>query len=156
MPLVRKIDPSIDPSDTLWEKVHAAFTYEVRSSEKTLGDILLDNFSIYEIRQFFHQGRKDLRALQEQNAERYRALLATRFKGYADDVPTKLAMMFFGLPVEPVQAPPPADVSRALAALQVDIAQTKPLAFLEGDELSQVKFGDTSKKNVSMIRLRSD
>ncbi|KAJ6786808.1 hypothetical protein PWT90_03859 [Aphanocladium album] len=141
MPFQRRLDPAIDPSDVEWEKVHAMFDFLVRRSDRTLGDILLDNFTVHEIRQFFTQGRPDIKILQQRNTERYHSLLAGRFKGVVSDVPTKLSMMYFGLPVEPVREVLEGSESKALAAMEAEVARMKPLAFLEKDELSQVTFG---------------
>lgn len=156
MALERRLNPAIDPSDLAWEKVHAMFNYRVRTSDKTLCDILLDNFTVQEIRQFFTQERSDLKALQERNTVRYHALLAGRFKGVPSDVPTKLAMMYFGLPVEPVQTILKGQESNGLAVMEAQVSQMKPLAFLANDELSQVAFGTTGMACIFTVRVRLD
>ncbi|KAJ3491893.1 hypothetical protein NLG97_g5505 [Lecanicillium saksenae] len=144
MPFQRRLNPTIDPSDVEWEKVHAMFDFLVRRSDRTLGDILLDHFSTHEIRQFFTQGRPDIKALQQRNTERYHSLLAERFSSVTSDVPTKLSMMFFGLPVEPVREVLEGTESDALAVMEAQVARMKPLAFLENDELSQVTFAPSA------------
>lgn len=153
MALERRLNPAISPSDLAWEKVHAMFNFRVKTSDKTLGDILLDNFTVQEIRQFFTQERSDLKALQKRNTERYNSLLAGRFKGVRSDVPTKLAMMYFGLPVEPVQTVLTGKESNGLAVMEAQVAQLKPLAFLANDELSQVAFGATGMTCISAVRI---
>ncbi|OAR02855.1 hypothetical protein LLEC1_05810 [Akanthomyces lecanii] len=150
MALERRLNPAIDPSDLAWEKVHATFNFKVRTSDKTLGDILLDNFTVQEVRQFFNQERPDLKALQKQNTERYKSLLAGRFKGVPSDVPTKLAMMYFGLPVEPVQTVLMDQDSDGLAVMEAQVARVKPLAFLANDELNQVAFATSEQHQDAM------
>ncbi len=156
MPFERRLNPAIDPSDIAWEKVHAMFNFLVRTSDKTLGDILLDHFTVHEVRQFFTQERSDMKVLQERNTERYKSLLAGRFNGVPSDVPTKLAMMYFGLPVEPVQVVLAGQESNGLAVMEAQVAHLKPLAFLANDELSRVAFGTNGKTFTSVVRIRPD
>lgn len=141
----RRLNPGIRPTDIAWEKIYAMFEFQVRTSGRTLGDILLDHFTAFEIRLFFKQERPDLKALQEQNTTRYSSLLNDRFANVPSSLPTKLAMMFFGLPIEPVTGDLEGKSAETLAALESEVAHMKPLAFLKNDDLSRVSFGNDGK-----------
>lgn len=136
----RRLNPAIEPSDISWEKAHAKFDYLVRQSDKTLGDILVENFTKHEIRQFFVHDRPDIKAMQKRNTLRYNSLLTDRFSGATSDIPTKLSMMYFGLPVEPVKGFLQLSHGKKPEDLESQVAQARPLVFLENDELSKAVF----------------
>lgn len=95
---------SISPKDADWNKVHAKFS-KLLESEKTLETILAENFTHHETRMFIVSDRADIKEIQKQNTRRFHSLLESRFKGIEPNLATKFAMMYFGLPVEPLISP---------------------------------------------------
>jgi hypothetical protein len=101
----KRINPSIDPKSPAWKTQHRRFNKLLHSLDHTLQQILLKNFTWHEARMFVPADRHDLNALQQRNTQRYNALLAGRFKDVGKSLATKMTMLYFGLPVEPMVMP---------------------------------------------------
>ena len=126
----RYFNPAICPTDNDWARVHDSFAKLVKKSDKTLGDILLKYFTKYEARMFFTQDRSDLKRIQSGNTERFRALHAERFNSVESSLITKLTMMYFGLPIEPVEAILDSETEAELQSREAEDSQHRPLKFL--------------------------
>lgn len=100
----KRVDPIITPQDRNWRRMHYTFT-ELHKSDNTLQKILSDHFTYHEARMLLASDRTDIKSLQDANTERYNALLQGRFRGVKRDVVSKLTMMYFGLPIEPLKSP---------------------------------------------------
>lgn len=100
-----RINPAIDPNSTPWKTQHRLFHLLLHSLDHNIQQILLANFTQHEARMFVPSDRHDLHALQQRNTDRYNALLQGRFKDVEQSLATKITMMYFGLPVEPMAMP---------------------------------------------------
>ena len=92
----------VSPSDSHWVKQHKFFTERLKS-DTPIKDIVRENFTYHESRMLMPSDRADVQELQTANTKRYEALLNDRFKGYEDSLVTKLTMMYFGLPIAPME-----------------------------------------------------
>ncbi|KAF4983523.1 hypothetical protein FZEAL_1058 [Fusarium zealandicum] len=99
-----RFNPAIAPKDSEWKSVYGEFT-ELLDSSKTINQIMSEYFTHHEARLFFPSDRADLKKLQDDNTERYNALLAGRLKGVDRSLASKLTMLYFGLPIEPMENP---------------------------------------------------
>ncbi|KAI8658224.1 hypothetical protein NCS55_01097800 [Fusarium keratoplasticum] len=97
----KRVNPTITPQDRDWRRMLYTFT-ELHKSDKTLQKILSEHFTYHEARMLLASDRADIKSLQDVNTERYNALLEGRFRGVERDLVSKLTMMYFGLPVEPL------------------------------------------------------
>ncbi|RSL49996.1 hypothetical protein CEP54_012153 [Fusarium duplospermum] len=97
----KRVNPTITPQDRDWRRMHHTFT-ELHKSDSTLQKILSDHFTHHEARMLLASDRADIKNLQDANTERYNALLQGRFLGVKRDMVSKLTMLYFGLPVEPL------------------------------------------------------
>ncbi|KAL2676568.1 hypothetical protein Neosp_010331 [[Neocosmospora] mangrovei] len=100
----KRVNPMITPQDRDWRRMHHTFT-ELHKSDSTLQKILSEHFTYHEARMLLASDRVDVKSLQDANTERYNALLQGRFRGVKRDLVSKLTMMYFGLPVEPLKSP---------------------------------------------------
>lgn len=94
----------ISPKSSEWKKVYGRFEKLLRS-KKTIQSILAEHFTHHEARMLILSDRDDVKALQADNTERFNALLEGRLKGVGRNLGTKLTMLYFGLPIEPLISP---------------------------------------------------
>ncbi|KAJ4242751.1 hypothetical protein NW757_011822 [Fusarium falciforme] len=97
----KRVNPTITTQDRDWRRMLYTFT-ELHKSDKTLQKILSEHFTYHETRMLLASDRADIKTLQDANTERYNTLLEGRFRGVERDLVSKLTMMYFGLPVEPL------------------------------------------------------
>ncbi|KAH7172842.1 hypothetical protein DER46DRAFT_657512 [Fusarium sp. MPI-SDFR-AT-0072] len=97
-----RLDLLIGPSDSQWVKKHKFFSKRLKS-DTPIKDIVRENFTYHESRMLMPSDRADMKELQAANTKRYEALLNDRFKGVEDSLETKLTMMYFGLPIAPME-----------------------------------------------------
>jgi hypothetical protein len=97
-----RLDLLVSPSDSHWVEKHKFFTERLKS-DTPIKDIVRKNFTYHESRMLMPSDRSDVKELQDANTQRYEALLNDRFKGYEDSLATKLTMMYFGLPIAPME-----------------------------------------------------
>ncbi|TFB02499.1 hypothetical protein CCMA1212_005204 [Trichoderma ghanense] len=97
----RRVDVAVSPNDKKWVDVHQVFRDLLADSDKTIGQVLSAFFTPHEIRLFTLSQSAILRAIQQDYTYRFHRLLRGRFKGLTPDIPTKLTMLYFGLPTEP-------------------------------------------------------
>ncbi|KAF5632398.1 transaldolase [Fusarium tjaetaba] len=97
-----RLDLLVSPSDSHWVEKHKFFTERLKS-DTPIRDIVRENFTYNESRMLMPSDRSDVKELQAANTKRYEALLKDRFKGYEDSLATKLTMMYFGLPIAPME-----------------------------------------------------
>ncbi|KAK7424012.1 hypothetical protein QQZ08_008836 [Neonectria magnoliae] len=96
----------IKPTDADWQLAHERFASLLGpSSEITIKQLLKLTFTRHEARMFLPSDRPDIRSIQESNTERFHKLRSGRFSTVDDSLATKLTMMYFGLPVEPMVSP---------------------------------------------------
>ncbi|RGP81649.1 transaldolase [Fusarium longipes] len=100
-PPSKRIDLLIDPKSKQWAGVHKFFTMALES-EKPIKDVIRQSFTHHQYRMLAPAERADVKEMQAANTRRYNALLAGRYKGVEDSLATKLTMMYFGLPVAPI------------------------------------------------------
>ncbi|EEU38041.1 uncharacterized protein NECHADRAFT_47938 [Fusarium vanettenii 77-13-4] len=100
----KRVNPIITPQDRDWRRMHHTFT-ELHKSDSTLQKILSDHFTYHEAHMLLASDRADIKSLQDANTERYNTLLQGRFRGVKRDLVSKLTMIYFGLPVEPLTSP---------------------------------------------------
>ncbi len=148
----RQFNPAICPTDEDWAQVHNSFRTLVKKSDKTLGDILLQYFTKYEARMFVAQDRSDLKEIQTRNTERFKALLAERFNSVESSLITKLTMMYFGLPVEPIQAALDSTTESELQLREEEDDNQPPLEFLSKAE----DHSKTSPKGTHVLHYDTD
>ncbi|KAF4436792.1 hypothetical protein F53441_13177 [Fusarium austroafricanum] len=98
----KRFDLLIDPNDEKWVRKHKFFT-ERLDSDSPVKEIIRENFTYHESRLLSPSDRDDIKELQAANAKRYKDLLNGHFKGVVDSLATKFTMMYFGLPVAPIE-----------------------------------------------------
>lgn len=111
---IQRWDPLVTPTSGKWTNQVSVFKLLLApSSTETLDSILSDYFTPSE-RELALPATSPpyLVELQADRTERYRRLLAGRFDGVEDTTVTRLTMLYFGLPVEPIMS----DMFRALDA----------------------------------------
>lgn len=116
----KRIDIAVLPSDKKWIETHQAFQELLSNTDMTIGQILSANFTQHEAHLFVLSRSKILKAIQEDNTRRFRTLLQDRFQEITSDTPTKLTMLYFGLPIEPV------DFSLADMTFNTEIREPEP------------------------------
>ncbi len=93
--------PDITPFDPKWVEKYSYFREKLRN--KTTGDVLDEDFD--EAQRLLLEPplrNKTIFDLQTDQAEEYKQNLAGPFKDVNDNIITKLTMVWFGLPVEPI------------------------------------------------------
>ncbi|KAL7939276.1 hypothetical protein V8C35DRAFT_326373 [Trichoderma chlorosporum] len=98
----RRMDLTILPTAKKWKDTLQQFQRLLADDDMTIGQILSNYFTPHEARLFILSESAILKPIQEDNALRFHKLLQTRFQGVTSDAPTKLTMLYFGLPIEPV------------------------------------------------------
>lgn len=99
-------DPSVTPTSPKWANQLSIFKYLLSPvAEETLDSIFKDYFTPYE-RQLALPATSPAWLVKEQRqyTARYRRFLAGRFAGVDDDAATRLTMLYFGLPAEPLMS----------------------------------------------------
>lgn len=97
-----RVDLAILPSDEKWKDTYRMFQDLFADVDMSIGQILASNFTQHEISLFMLSASEILKAIQVDNTNRFRTLLQTRFRNVAPDISTKLTMLYFGLPIEPI------------------------------------------------------
>lgn len=97
-----RIDLAVLPNDEKWKDAYRMFQDVFEDVDTSIGQILSSNFTQHEIRLFMLSASKILKAIQDDNTSRFHTLLKTRFRDVAPDIITKLTMLYFGLPIEPI------------------------------------------------------
>ncbi|KAL6876928.1 hypothetical protein J3F83DRAFT_712458 [Trichoderma novae-zelandiae] len=97
----RRVDLAVSPNDKKWIDIHQAFHDLLADGHRTIGQIFPAFFTPHEICLFVLSESAILKAIQQDNSHRFHRLLQGRFQGVTPDIPTKLTMLYFGLPVEP-------------------------------------------------------
>lgn len=99
-------DPTITPSHPKFTSQTSIFRLLLApASTSTLDEILTDYFTPNErLLALPATSPSHLVETQATNTRRYRRLLRGRFAGVEDDTATRLAMLYFGLPAEPLMS----------------------------------------------------
>ncbi|UKZ64946.1 uncharacterized protein TrAtP1_006151 [Trichoderma atroviride] len=97
-----RIDLGVSPSDERWSVTYRMFEHLFADEDTPIGEILASKFTQHEIRLFMLSASKVLKAIQDDNTARFNALLQTRLQDAAPEIITKLTMLYFGLPIEPI------------------------------------------------------
>ncbi|GKT41371.1 uncharacterized protein ColSpa_01552 [Colletotrichum spaethianum] len=93
----------IKPTDDDWITVHDKFKDLLAQPTLRTEQILKSCFTAHERKLFMPATEPlSLRNCQEDNSRRYRSLISGRFKSCHLSMATKFAMLYFGLPVEPI------------------------------------------------------
>ena len=98
-------DLNINQHDKAWMDKREEFINLLKDENKTPMDIFAEQFSEAQILYLLPPGNDGIiLAIQKEHTQEYKgALSATgRFRGVPDNLATKLAMLHFGLPIEPV------------------------------------------------------
>ncbi|KAL7944925.1 hypothetical protein V8C42DRAFT_358039 [Trichoderma barbatum] len=98
----KRIDLVIIPKGGKWIDTLKKFQFLLTDTNMTIGKILSAHFTTHEARLFTLSQLAVLRDIQEDNSRRFHKLLQDQFQGVTPDIPTKLTMLYFGLPIEPV------------------------------------------------------
>ncbi|KAL7906036.1 hypothetical protein GGI35DRAFT_487791 [Trichoderma velutinum] len=98
----KRIDLTVSPKDRKWGDTLQEFRNLLADTNMTIGQILSDKFTTHEARLFTLSESEILKDIQDDNALRFHKLLQSRFQGVTPDTPTKLTILYFGFPVEPV------------------------------------------------------
>ncbi|KAF9768811.1 hypothetical protein IL306_013835 [Fusarium sp. DS 682] len=98
----KRLNLLIGPTDLDWFHRHRFFSDKLKS-DTPIKEIVRENFTYHESRMLMPSDRADIKELQAANTKRYKALLDNRFKGVEDSLETKLTMMYFGLPIAPME-----------------------------------------------------
>ncbi|RFU76981.1 hypothetical protein TARUN_5228 [Trichoderma arundinaceum] len=115
-----RIDIAISPKDRKWIDTHRAFQELLADPDMTIGQILSLNFTQHEAHLLVLSRSTILKAIQADNTRRFQTLLHGRFQGVVADTPTKLTMLYFGLPIEPI------DFSLAEMSFEMEIREPEP------------------------------
>ncbi|KAH6667071.1 hypothetical protein F5X68DRAFT_160328 [Plectosphaerella plurivora] len=103
VPVPRKRNPLILPTDDDWKKVEGFFLEILRIPSVTTGAVLSAFFDDHDRTIFVPVTSPPTRVdVQKDHIRRYRINLATRFRGHPLTLASKFTMLYFGLPVEPL------------------------------------------------------
>ncbi|PTB65840.1 hypothetical protein BBK36DRAFT_1120744 [Trichoderma citrinoviride] len=116
----RRVDVAVSSNSKKWIDVHQAFQDLLANGGMTLRQILPAFFTSHETRLFMLSEAVILKGIQEDNTYRYHRLLQTRFQGVTSDIPTKLTMLYFGLPIEPER------LSLTESTFDMEVQEPKP------------------------------
>ncbi|KAM0513255.1 hypothetical protein ACHAPE_008104 [Trichoderma viride] len=97
-----RIDLGVSPSEKKWNDTYRMFEDLFADEDTPIGEILASKFTQHEIRLFMLSASENLKAIQDDNTARFYALLQTRLQDAAPEIITKLTMLYFGLPIEPI------------------------------------------------------
>ncbi|KAH7140125.1 hypothetical protein B0J13DRAFT_637460 [Dactylonectria estremocensis] len=101
----KRMNPAIKPTDPRWREVHDKFALLLEDKNKTIQQILAENFTRHETRLFVPSDRPEIKELHNWHAARYKVLREGRFKAVEPTLSVKLTMLYFGVPVEPMDSP---------------------------------------------------
>ncbi|KAL2755647.1 hypothetical protein ACRALDRAFT_1082203 [Sodiomyces alcalophilus JCM 7366] len=103
LPVDKRHRPLITPSDPEWPPVEQEFRELLNYPSVTIGQLLDEYFTPHEKRLVIPAVvPASLAHVQAENTKRFKRLLAVRFRGHTITLATKFAMLWFGLPVEPL------------------------------------------------------
>jgi hypothetical protein len=154
----------IRPQDEVWMEKRTFFVEELKDPTKTLMDVFEKNFSKIQISYLMPVASDAgmILQIQEENAKEYKEALGRtgRFRGTPDNLATKLTMLHFGLPIEPVtlknatraceegdETCPPDDLLEP-PLVQLIMYAEKPLEFLD-------KYSEGRSHGYPMLRSKS-
>jgi hypothetical protein len=103
IPLGDRVNPMLWAKDKQLEDVEDYFASLLRSPVMTLKEILDGNFDELEIDAIMPGGPEWATPWQRNNAKRYYLNLKSRFSGHTPTLAFKLALLYFGFPVEPLR-----------------------------------------------------
>ncbi|KAK4071647.1 uncharacterized protein Triagg1_5885 [Trichoderma aggressivum f. europaeum] len=101
----KRIDLRVTPQDKKWNDVLQEFQRLHADADMTIGQILSEKFTTHEARLFIPSESEILKVIQAENVRRFHERFESRFQGIVLDIPTKLTMLYFGIPVEPMNFP---------------------------------------------------
>lgn len=97
----KRINPWITAEHSEWGRVLRYFNEQLESGQG-LRKIMFRHFTAHEAELLVSSDRADLKQLQKEDTERYHVLVSGRFENVEQNMALKLAMVHFGLPVEPI------------------------------------------------------
>ncbi|KAF7553927.1 hypothetical protein G7Z17_g3293 [Cylindrodendrum hubeiense] len=100
-----RIDYEVNPTDKKWRAAHDMFVQLLNSKEKTIQQILKENFTYYEAQRLFPSNLPYMKNFQEEEAKQYHKLFQGPFKDVEPNLSTKLTMLYFGLSIEAMDCP---------------------------------------------------
>jgi len=103
IPFSDRINPMLSAKDKQLENIEDYFAYLLCSPVMTLKEILDGNFDELEIDAIMPGGPDWATPWQRSNAKRYYLNLKSRFSGHTPTLAFKLALLYFGFPVEPLR-----------------------------------------------------
>ncbi|KAL7954080.1 hypothetical protein V8C34DRAFT_320259 [Trichoderma compactum] len=98
----KRIDLRVTPQDKKWNDTLQEFQKLHADTDMTTGQILSAKFTTHEARLFIPSESEIIKSIQKENVCRFRERFESRFRGITLDIPTKLTMLYFGIPVEPM------------------------------------------------------
>ncbi|RYP05088.1 hypothetical protein DL764_004049 [Monosporascus ibericus] len=146
VPFGERVNPLIKQTDDAFIERERYFERLLQSVYLTIENILEANFNEHEIALFTPaSGPPDIVKSQKEHSIRYQRLLDTLFKGKVPSLATKMAILWFGLPVAPMKIGPTQDVTPCdLDFLEDQVTETPdPLKFLENFTVRT--FGDPTR-----------
>lgn len=93
--------PGITLSDPEWIQRYSWFMSVVQRPTQDVRAVLKSCFPRNTVFMLLPLSHRNLRIIQQLNSARYRQCLQQRFGDISNDGPAKLALTYFGLPVEP-------------------------------------------------------
>ncbi|KAI1459835.1 hypothetical protein F4805DRAFT_33171 [Annulohypoxylon moriforme] len=147
MPFEDRADPTIHEDHLSFKRIFKYFSTLLNDTMLTIQEILERTFEPHEIRLLEAAAAPSpLASLQRDNIIRYQRILETRFKGQKQSLELKFTLLFFGLPVAPINPGlPQLDVPKDLDFGMDDLVKkSDPLEFL--DSFSERTYGDPSKR----------
>lgn len=97
-----RIDLTVLSGDEKWKDTYRTFEDLFADVDTSIDQILTSKFTQHEIHLFMLSASETLKAIQDDNTARFDTLLQTRFQDIASDIVTRLTMLYFGLPIEPI------------------------------------------------------
>ncbi|RYP52347.1 hypothetical protein DL768_002458 [Monosporascus sp. mg162] len=146
VPFRKRVNPLIKPTDEAFIERERYFEWLLRSVYLTIEDILEANFNEHEIELFTPaSGPPGIVKSQKEHSIRYQRFLDTVFKDKVPSLATKMAILWFGLPVAPMKIGLTQDVTAFdLDFLEDQVTETPdPLKFLENFTVRT--FGDPTR-----------
>ncbi|RYP84408.1 hypothetical protein DL769_001197 [Monosporascus sp. CRB-8-3] len=146
VPFGERVNPLVKPTDQAFIERERYFEWLLRSVYLTIENILEANFDKHEIALFTPaSGPPDIVKSQKDHSVRYQRLLDTVFKGKVPSLATKMAMLWFGLPVAPMKIGLTQDVTPFDLDFLEDQVTEKPdpLKFLQNFTVRT--FGDPTR-----------
>lgn len=100
-----KVDVALVPAHRKWKKTYGYYKNQL-AENKSIQEILDENFSELQAALIIPADTPDLQQLQATQSREYRAILETDdFEQVESNMALKLTMLEFGLPVEPLRLP---------------------------------------------------